>query len=565
MTAYSGTLGTSPAALGDGSHALDVVVADAAGESTTTPIKVKVDAHAPVAVALKPSGTDHRPAAGRGVLGRSRARAASARSRRALDGAPMQITGADATFTPAADLGLRRAHRHLPRHRRGRQQPRRLVDVRRRRHDAAVALARRRRPTARAARTAGPRSPSTWPTRASASTRPPPRRARRRRRRGRRHPRRRALLAHPGRDLAYGIAPRQGHRRRPLGQRDGAGRVDVRASPTSTAPVLSDPTPEDGSSGADRTPAISFADRRRGHRRRPRRDRAVASTATTSPRAARFADGRFSLPPGGCRSASASTRSRRARPTGRATPLRALTWSFTVRRRAAARPSPAQRPLPGSIVPGATVDRVRHVGRGHRRRGRHAPGRRRRLRRRVLGHASRQATSPTRPGTSAPACTRSPSRWPTTPAMSPGPVMWQFAVADPASLGLAAARRPRVDRGRRTPRRSRSPPPSNGAGMAGARVLVSARPAGNAAFGPARIVTASRQRAGRVLGLAGAHDRLPGRARGRPSVPDRAHARRAPARDAGSLAHADAPRRRAPADAAACCPGRGGRVVDRSS
>jgi hypothetical protein len=32
---------------------------------------------------------------------------------------------------------------------------------------------------------------------------------------------------------------------------------------------------------------------------------------------------------------------------------------------------------------------------------------------------------------------------------------------------------------------------SNGSGMAGARVLVSARPAGNAAFGPARIVTAS--------------------------------------------------------------------------
>ena len=71
-----------------------------------------------------------------------------------------------------------------------------------------------------------------------------------------------------------------------------------------------------------------------------------------------------------------------------------------------------------------------------------------------------------------------------------GPEMWQFAVADPASLELAAAGGPAsvVYGHAATLRFSAS---SNGSGMAGARILVSARPAGSAAFGPARVVTAS--------------------------------------------------------------------------
>jgi len=63
-------------------------------------------------------------------------------------------------------------------------------------------------------------------------------------------------------------------------------------------------------------------------------------------------------------------------------------------------------------------------------------------------------------------------------------------VADPATLALAAAGGPAsITYGQAATLRFAAT--SNGTGMAGARLLVSARPAGSAAFGPARVVTAS--------------------------------------------------------------------------
>ena len=103
LITYSHDLATTPAALGDGIHTLDVTVADAAGESAVAPVVVRVDAHAPVATATVPAGstTDQRAPIsfsidpGPSGLGQFDA---------SVDGAPMTITGSDASYVPSADL-----------------------------------------------------------------------------------------------------------------------------------------------------------------------------------------------------------------------------------------------------------------------------------------------------------------------------------------------------------------------------------------------------------------------------------------------------------------------------
>ena len=256
------------------------------------------------------------------------------------------------------------------------------------------------------------------------------------------------------------------------------------------------------------------------------------STATTSPLWARSSTA-GSHTSRRLRSGSASTRSRPAPPTGRATPprrSRGRSPSPTSRRRR----SPASARSPGSIVPGATViafdisDAGTGVAAGTLHvdvdgsdvaswgtlNGGHfsyAPGNL------GAGVHTISVTVADNAGNVA------------------GPVMWQFAVADPASLGLAAAAGPAsIVAGHAATLAFTAT--SNGAGMAGARVLVSARPAGKRGLRPGADRHRLGRRAGRVLGLAGAHDGLPGRARGRPERPDRAHARRAPARDPRSVA-----------------------------
>ena len=226
MTAYSGTLGTSPAALGDGSHTLDVVVADAAGESTTTPVKVKVDAHAPVALAMTPSAptTDLRPAVsfsidpGPSGLGTFEA---------TLDGKPMQISDADATLTPAADLayGTHTVAYHATDGAGNTRDGSWTFDV----VDTTPPSLSHAMPADGSS--GEDRRPEVAFDVADAGIGVDP---------GSLHvvldgvdivggrlPGRRSLLARPGGEHGLRVAPREGHGRRPIGERDDPGRVDV--------------------------------------------------------------------------------------------------------------------------------------------------------------------------------------------------------------------------------------------------------------------------------------------------------------------------------------------------
>jgi Big-like domain-containing protein len=484
VTAYSGTLGTSPAALGDGSHTLDVVVADAAGESTTTPVKVNVDAHAPVALAMTPSAptTDLRPAVsftvdpGPSGLGTFEA---------TLDGKPMQITGADATFTPAADLayGTHTVAYHATDGAGNTRDGSWTFDV----VDTTPPSLSHATPADGSS--GEDRRPEVAFDVADAGIGVDP---------GSLHvvldgvdvvAAGSLVAGHfsliPGANLAYGshhvkvtVADRSGNAMAPAEWTFNV--ADV------TAPVLSDPTPKHGSSGADRTPAVSLQISDDGIG-------VDAATITVSidgndiSAAGAFVDGRFAYLPATPLGFGVHTISARASDrAGNVSP--ALTWSFTVADEQA--PTIAgQRPLADSIVPGATViafdisDTGTGVAAGTLRvdvdgsdvaswgtlNGGHfsyAPGNL------GAGVHTISVTVADNAGNVA------------------GPVMWQFAVADPASLGLAAAGGPAsIVVGHAATLAFTAT--SNGAGMAGARVLVSARPAGSAAFGPARIVTAS--------------------------------------------------------------------------
>jgi hypothetical protein len=102
LTSYSRDLAATPAALGDGAHTLNVEVTDAAGERSVTPVVVNVDAHAPVANGMAPATTTDRRATvsfsvdpGPSGLGQFEA---------SVDGNPMTIAGATASYAPAADL-----------------------------------------------------------------------------------------------------------------------------------------------------------------------------------------------------------------------------------------------------------------------------------------------------------------------------------------------------------------------------------------------------------------------------------------------------------------------------
>jgi hypothetical protein len=349
-TSYSGTLATSPAALGDGNRALDVVVVDAAGETTTTPLQVKVDAHAPVAVALKPSGstTDQRPAVSFSVdpgpsgLGSFEA---------SLDGLPMQITGPDATFAPAADLafGTHTVTYHA-------------TDGAGNSRDGAW--------TFDVVDTTPPSLSHAVPADGSSGEA------------------RRPEVAFDVADAGIGIDPGSlhvvldgvdvaaagtlaaghfslvpsadlayGSHRVKVTVADHSGNAMAPAEWTFTvadvtAPVLSDPTPKDGSSGADRTPAISFQVADAGIGVDPATI-AVSLDGSDITAHGALVDGRFSYLPALPLGFGAHTISARASDrAGNASP--ALVWSFTVADEQA--PSvTGQRPLPGSIVPGAAV------------------------------------------------------------------------------------------------------------------------------------------------------------------------------------------------------------------
>ena len=125
-----------------------------------------------------------------------------------------------------------------------------------------------------------------------------------------------------------------------------------------------------------------------------------------------------------------------------------------------------------------------------------------------------------------------------------GPVMWQFAVADPATLSLRTVSGPSalIAGVRKTLVFQAS---SGSTRLAGARLLVSHRTAGSAGYGPARALTASS--AGRIaLAIAPtAHHPLPGRPGRRSDSVGDPPGHRPPAGDAGRPAAAAAPRYRA--------------------
>jgi hypothetical protein len=483
-TSYTGTLGTSPAALGDGSHTLDVVVTDAAGEAATTPVEIRVDAHAPVAVAMSPAGStsDRRPAvsfsvdAGPSGLGSFEA---------SLDGAPMQISGSGATFTPQSDLafGTHTVAFHA-------------TDGAGNTRDGAWTFS--------VADVTPPSLSHATPTDGSSAED------------------RRPEIAFDVADAGTGVDPDSLHVVLDGADLAAAGtlaaghfslvpetnlaygphHVKVTVSDRSgnvmpavtwtfavtdvTPPTLSDPTPKDGSSGADRTPAVSFQVVDAGIGVDPDTIAVTLDGGDITARGA-FAAGRFSYVPAAPLGFGLHTIAARASDRAGNAPA-ALVWSFTV----ADEEPPViagRRPLPGSTVPGATViafdmsdagtgvaadtlhvdvDGSDVAGWGTLAGGHfsYAPGN--------LG-AGVHTISVTVADTAGNVA---------------GPVMWQFAVADPASLELTAAGGPSslVYGHAATLRFSAA---SNGTGMAGARILVSARPAGSAAFGPARVVTAS--------------------------------------------------------------------------
>jgi Bacterial Ig-like domain len=483
-TSYSGALGTIPSVLGDGVHVLDVVVADAAGESTTTPVTVRVDAHAPVATATSPvaSTTDVRPVVSFSVdpgpsgLGTFEA---------SLDGMPMQISGPDATLTPAADLayGTHTVTYHAS-------------DGAGNSRDGAWSFA--------VVDTTPPSLTHAVPADGSSGEDRRPEIAFDLADAGTGVDAATLHVVLDGTDVAAAGTYAAGHfslvpaASLPYGThhvkvtaRDRSGNAMPAAEWTftvadATPPVLSDPAPRNGSSGSDRTPAVSFQLADAGIGVDP--DTITLSIDGTAVAAAgSLAGGRFTYVPAaplgfGVHTATAEASDRAGNAAS------ALVWSFTV----ADEDPPVvagRRPLPDSIVPGATaiafdltdagtgvdagtlvidvdgsdVSSWGALSGGH---FSYAPGNL------GAGVHTISVTVADNAGNVA------------------GPVVWQFAVADPATLGLAAAGGPSsIVHGHAAVLRFAAT--SSGTGMAGARILVSARPAGSAAFGPARVVTAS--------------------------------------------------------------------------
>ena len=481
---YTHQLCTVPSALGDGLHTLHVVVTDAAGEATDTPVDVRVDATAPAAFGMTPAAptTDLRPAVAFSVdpgpsgLGTFDA---------ALDGQPMQVTGADASSQPAADLayGTHTVTFHATD---GAGNTRdgfwtfRVIDT------VPPELA---NPAPADGSSGEDRRPQIAFDLSDAGTGVDP-----------------ATLhvvldgtdvaaagTYAGGHFAYtpaaALTYASHHVRVAVSDRSGNAMTPVEWSFSvvdTTAPVLGDLTPRDGSSGSDRTPPIAVAITDAGSGVDPATIAVSLDGADVSAQGA-FAGGRFSYTPAaplayGVHTATAAASDRSGNVSATAT------WSFTV----ADEQAPAvtgRKPVPGTTVPGAAavefdvsdagtgldpaslsvgVDGSDVTGWGTFSGGHfsYAPGNL------GAGVHTVSVTAADLAGNVA------------------GPVMWQFAVADPATLAVAAAGGPAsIVAGASATLRFAAT--GNGSPLAGARVLVSARPAGAAAFGPARVLVAS--------------------------------------------------------------------------
>jgi hypothetical protein len=102
VTSYTHDLCLTPNRFADGGHDLLVRVKDAAGESIDVPFTISTDSHAPVAQGMTPTETtDRRSDVSFSV---DPGPSGLADFEAAVDGRPMTITGATAAFHPVADL-----------------------------------------------------------------------------------------------------------------------------------------------------------------------------------------------------------------------------------------------------------------------------------------------------------------------------------------------------------------------------------------------------------------------------------------------------------------------------
>ena len=346
----------TPSHLADGSHDLVVRVADAAGETVEVPLTARVDSHAPTAIGTSPADTTSAAAGGQ-LLGRSRPQRPVRLPGVRWTASRWPSTAPTRFYQPQADLAFG-AHTvtwsatdQAGNHRDG-FWTFRVVDAR----------------AAGAERIAAPQAGS-----GSELRRPPLAFTLADDGSGIDPATLRVLLdgvdvapfgtlidGHfgyvPPADLAYGhhtvsvaVSDRYGNAMAP--QQWGFDVIDA------TPPVLGDVRPDDGSAGADRTPADLVRRVRRGHRRRSGRDLADRGRPRRDRRAAcwRAAASPTCRP---IRSATAATRSTRTPPTAPGNVSAPLTWSFQVRDETP--PVIAQRsPLPGIDGGGGDADRVR--------------------------------------------------------------------------------------------------------------------------------------------------------------------------------------------------------------
>ncbi len=481
---FSHPLCLVPGSLSDGEHDLTVRVADAAGELLDLPLTVRADTHAPtVRTQLPAAATSDRRAAVSFSVDAGPSGLASFQAE--LDGRPMTVVGDNATYLPSADLafgthtvtwsGADTAGNH--------RDAFWTFDVV---VDAAPSLSAAQPADGAAFETRRPAisfdlsdvgsgiDPASLHVLLEGSEVAPFG----------------SLVAGsfsylPSVDMAYGhhlisvaVADRSGNRMTPA--RWGFDVVDR------TAPTLGDVRPDDGSAGADRTPAISVA---------------VADGAGIGVDPAsiellldgvdvtgqgRFTGGRFTLTP--ATPLGFGGHSVTARAADRAGNLaQPLSWSFEVRdetppvvtnRTPAAGVTVAGAVVIGFdmqdagtgldesslqvLVDGSDVASWGSLSGGH---FRYAPGN--------LGA-----------GVHTVAVTVADSSGNVT-----GPVMWQFAVANPATLSLAALAAPShlVAGGHVLMQFAVR---SNGAAMPGAQVVVSSRSAGQTGFAPGRLLTA---------------------------------------------------------------------------
>jgi hypothetical protein len=484
LTDYTDDLCLTPSALTDGEHALAVRVADAAGEQLELPVSVRVDAHAPTAASALPAGStsDRRPPVSFSV---DAGASGLASFQAELDGQPMNVLGDTASYQPAADLAYGR-HTVIWS----------ATDAAGNQRDAFW--------TFDVVDAAPPTLSNPLPADAAAFEA------------------RRPVVSFDLADAGIGIDPASLHvlldgiEVAPFGSlvngsfafqpedelgfghhvvnvavsdRSGNAMPPVRWSfdvVDRTAPVLSDVRPDNGTAGPDRTPPISFAvadDDGTGVD-----DGSIELLLDGDDVTAHgtFANGRFSYTPAaplgfGTHTLSAGAADRAGNRSA------ALTWRFEVRDET---PPVVAGLLPaaGSTVAGATVigfdlsdpgsgiddatlsvmvDGSDVAGWGSLSGGRfrYAPGN--------LGagvHTIAVTVSD-----------RAGNRM--------GPVMWQFAVADPARISLTALAAPaQTAAGQQVLLRFAAL--SNGAALAGAQVLVSSREAGQPAFTAGHLLTA---------------------------------------------------------------------------